>query len=509
MLPTKTIEIIESGQLTQKTCDAASKKPKAHQRVELRDRPEGKKAQGVFGLSLRVTGPSAKYPAGHRAWYLTYHVERDQAEIDAGMSKWVLRRVKLGDYSELTLDEARDKAKELKGEARDGRDPSTAKKLQAAKQKAEVAERKAEQEKLANRVTVKMVLEHYLKHGMRGCAPSHKAATTSMFERFVYPDPKSNEDAYNELTEILGHKPTLGDKPVLEVETDDVSEILQGMIGDGGSRGVAANRLLTGLKAAFNWTCENRSRWLKVNPIDAMSKPHKEVSESRFLTDDELPHIWAAANKLGYPCGDALKLMLLTGQRRGDVSAMQFKHIDWKKGTWTQPAWINRALGQGGNKARRQHYLVLPPQAVELLKRFKAEALSQSYRRAGDDHVFIEATSTVPGAPLLNNWHAAQPALRELADELAGRKLDHWEVEFSRHTVRTALQQKPISAPEIVGELLLNHAVPGKLRKTYAQHDFIDEMADALAKWERKLLGIVEGGAGKVVVFPQVSGGSA
>jgi integrase len=499
MLPTRsTIEKSESKQLTQKICDAAT--AKRHERKELRDRPDGRKAKGVFGLSLRVTGPSAKYPTGHRAWYLTYHGQRDQAEIGAGVSKWVLRRVRLGDYSELTLDEARNKARTLKGEARQGRDPSKAKKLEAAKQKAEAAKVKAEQEALANRVTVKMLLEHYLKHGMRGRAPTHIAATTSMFQRFVYPKPATDE--YQELVQILGHKRTLGDKAVADVETDDVSEILQGMIGEDGSRGVVANRLLTGLKAAFNWTCENKSRWLKVNPIDAMSKPHKEGSESRFLTDDELPHIWAAADKLGYPCGDALKLMLLTGQRRGDVSRMRFKHLDLKKGAWTQPAWIDRALGQGGNKARRQHFLVLPPRAVEILRRLEAEMATHPGRKPSDDHVFVEKT----GKPLENNWHWAAPKLRELADEIAGKKLDHWEVEFCRHTVRTALSAKPVSAPVIVGELILNHAVEGKLRKTYDQHDFIEEMADALAKWERKLTGIVNGGAAKVVAFPQVAG---
>ena len=65
-----------------------------------------------------------------------------------------------------------------------------------------------------------VLLEHYLKHGMRGRAPTYIAATTSMFERFVYPKPAT--DDYQKLVRILDHKPTLADKPVADVETDDV-----------------------------------------------------------------------------------------------------------------------------------------------------------------------------------------------------------------------------------------------------------------------------------------------
>ena len=179
---------------------------------------------------------------------------------------------------------------------------------------------------------------------------------------------------------------------------------------------------------------------------------------------------------------------------------MRFKHLDLDAGTWTQPAWVDRAAGKGGNKARRQHHLPLPPAAVELLKRLKAEMATHPGRKPGADHVFVDST----GKPLQNAWHTAAPKLRELADGIAAAKLDRWVVEYARHTVKTGLQR--VGAEEIVSELVLNHAVSDKLSARYGQHDYLEEMRGALARWERRLLAIVEPADGKVVALPRAAG---
>jgi integrase len=431
----------------------------AYERVELRD-------TATPGLSLRISGPSERRADGTKAWSLVYRVAGETAQ----------RRIALGAYPGTDIDRARELAEDHKRVARSGIDPQ-------AKLATEAAAFKAEQTKAANRKTVKAVFEEYLAHGMVGRSATHKADTESKFKRLVYP--------------------YIGDRFVDEVTSQDVALLFEKVTEENGP--VAANRMLTAVKRAFNWTAASRSNWLKANPVGKIER-NDEDSDSRPLVDAELPHIWKAADKLGYPCGDALKLMLLTGQRRGDVSGMRFKDIDFDIGAWKQPKWRDRALGKGGNKARREHYLLLPAAALVILRRLKEQMATHPGRRPGDDHVFVEANSRKPGAPLQNGWHAAQPKLRELASEIAGRDLEHWEVEWARHTVRTNLSRKPISAEEIVSELILNHSVKGKLVKVYNQHDYIDEMGDVLKGWERRLLAIVEPGEGKVIKHPRAAG---
>jgi len=457
----KTAEKTITTKLTQKLCSSTA--AAAYERVELRD-------SATPGLSLRISGPSGRRADGAKSWYLVYRVGES---AEGGKTTWTQSRMKLGDFPGTDLDRARELAEEHKRVARAGMDPQT-------KLAADAAAFNAEQVKAANRQTVESVLKEYLAHGMAGRAPTYKGDVASKFKRLVYPE--------------------IGSRYVDEIDGQDISELVGKVSANNGP--VAANRLLTAIKRAFNWTVAQRPKWLKSNPADKLERPNPESSDSRALTDAELPHIWKAADRLGYPCGDALKIMLLTGQRRGDVSAMRFKHLDLDVGTWTQPKWIDRAAGKGGNKARRRHHLPLSPAAVAILRRLKEEMAKHPGRKPGDDHVFVERT----GRPLENGWHAGQPKLRELANEIARQELEHWEVEFSRHTMRTRLSRKPISAPEIVGELILNHAVPDKLTATYNQHDFIEEMGESLAKWERQLLAIVEPGEDKAIKHRQVAG---
>ena len=69
-----------------------------------------------------------------------------------------------------------------------------------------------------------------------------------------------------------------------------------------------------------------------------MRAPSKENSRDRALTDDEIAIFWTATGDMGFPFGPALQLMLLTGQRRGEVSGMRWSQIN---GTvWTIPAEV-------------------------------------------------------------------------------------------------------------------------------------------------------------------------
>src|SRR5262249_40743329 len=61
--------------------------------------------------------------------------------------------------------------------------------------------------------------------------------------------------------------------------------------------------------------------------------------------------------------GPVLKLILLTGQRPGEVSAMKRQHI--KDGWWEMPGEPDAELGWPGTKNKRTHRVWLPQPAVQ------------------------------------------------------------------------------------------------------------------------------------------------
>ena len=70
----------------------------------------------------------------------------------------------------------------------------------------------------------------------------------------------------------------------------------------------------------------------------------------------------ACSRPLGYPYGNIVRLLLLTGQRHQEIVRLRWDEIDWKAATLTIPA--------ERNKSGRQHTLPLTPMALEALEAF-------------------------------------------------------------------------------------------------------------------------------------------
>jgi integrase len=91
---------------------------------------------------------------------------------------------------------------------------------------------------------------------------------------------------------------------------------------------------------------------------------HKTNSRERVLSASELPRFWTAFDKFVGPAGTALKLILLTGQRPGEVSHLRTEHI--VDGWWEMPGSPDPALGWPGLKNGQTHRVALsaPVQAL-------------------------------------------------------------------------------------------------------------------------------------------------
>ena len=76
-----------------------------------------------------------------------------------------------------------------------------------------------------------------------------------------------------------------------------------------------------------------------------------------MLGDEELRGIWKAAEALGYPFGPVAQLLMLTGQRRGEVCRMRWSDVDLEERLWVM----------GDTKGGRPHAVPLVERACAIL----------------------------------------------------------------------------------------------------------------------------------------------
>jgi integrase len=216
----------------------------------------------------------------------------------------------------------------------------------------------------------------------------------------------------------------------------------------------AAHHCFSYASRLFSWAVENGI--VSVSPTYGL-RPSRLIGEKRprerVLTDDELRALWIRAGQLGYPAGPFIKMLILTGQRRGEVAGMQWSEIH--NGLWVIPA--------ARVKMKQQHVVPLVPEVRALL-----DALPRV-----SDLVF-----TTDGKRPIGGSHY-------IRKRLPG---DGWTLHDLRRTMRTGLSA--LRVPTDWAERVIGH-VPTGLVRVYDRHDYLVEKAEALHRWTQRLLKIV------------------
>jgi integrase len=124
-----------------------------------------------------------------------------------------------------------------------------------------------------------------------------------------------------------------------------------------------ANQVVASVSAIFTWAMGEEGKGVEANPCSRIGwdKPGKR---ERVLSEPELPRFWDAFDEAGL-AGTALKLILLTGQRPGEVSHMRHEHVEG--GWWELPGKPIPALGWPGTKNGQNHRVWLPEPAQKLI----------------------------------------------------------------------------------------------------------------------------------------------
>jgi integrase len=214
------------------------------------------------------------------------------------------------------------------------------------------------------------------------------------------------------------------------------------------------------IKVFMNWAL---SRGLIENsPMPRLRFP--APSRTRTLTNEELCAVWLHADEEGYPYGTMVKLLVLTGQRRGEISGLRRSWIEGD--TITYPV--------GFTKNKREHRVPLCPFAKEILA---------SVPDNGTDLLF-----PARGKPeqCFNGWGKAKHHFDK------GLSL----APFTLHDLRRTFSSKmaELGTPIHVTEKLLNHVSGslGGVAGIYNRYTYLPEMRQAVEAYEAHLKALLE-----------------
>jgi integrase len=161
-----------------------------------------------------------------------------------------------------------------------------------------------------------------------------KAATVADVTRqFIERHQKPRNRSWREVERILNRElAPWAHRPMAEITRRDVIELLDATAD---RAPVMANRLLAHLRKLFSWAMERDI--VNASPVATVKAPAREVSRDRVLSDHELVAVWRACDGLGWPFGPLVRLLIATGARRDEVASMAWSDLDLDRRLWTLP----------------------------------------------------------------------------------------------------------------------------------------------------------------------------
>lgn len=279
--------------------------------------------------------------------------------------------------------------------------------------------------------------------------------------------------------------PAIGDLKIKDVRRRDVIDLVEAKAKVAPR---SAAQLLIYARAVFTFAADRE--FIEFNPVadlkpgsiklQGQRDPLKAVKRSRVLDVDEIRNFWelADSSNLHRLTALALKLVLVTGQRPGEIVGIHDSEISGN--VWTIPA-------ERRGKTETEHAVYLTETALEIIDTAKrARASTQGRREAPPSgHVFEVAGGKPPAVAALSQ------AVRKSYAGLGGKSdPNQWRPHDLRRTCRTGLSACRIR-PDIA-ELTIGHVKPG-IVGVYDQHAFDDERRAALEAWESRLLQIIAG----------------
>lgn len=303
------------------------------------------------------------------------------------------------------------------------------------------------------------IVETYLKHYAEGRATRKNAK----------PKPRTIAETKRLLDQLTAPE-VWGGKRIQDIRKRDIIELLDGIVDRGAP--YVANRTFAAISPLFAWAA--RRDIIDVSPV-IWNKAAEEARE-RHLSADEVKLFWQATEALGHPFKAIFRLLLLTGQRRSEVSEMTEAELDLDKRLWT--------MGGDRTKNRREHIVPLSDPVLAIL---------EAAPRIRNDRRLIFTTN---GETPPSGFSKSVDACRGKMNELAGETLPRWSLHDLRRTVSTMMNDELAIDPHIV-EAILNHVSGSRagVAGTYNRAGYLKQKQAALEAWGRYVESLVSGKA--------------
>lgn len=401
-------------------------------------KPTGKKyyVREANGFTLRVL------PSGVKTWLYIYTIDQKRRELN------------LGTYPHVSLADARAKHADALKVFRNGGDPGE-------------LERQAKDDRKKALAVADLVDEYINKHA------KPRKRTWAEDDRILKKD-------------VV---PAWGKVKAADICKRDIVLLLEGIVERGAPRG--ANNTAKIIRKMFNFAVERDI--VEVSPFLGVKLPAPIVHRDRALTADEIRALWNSldACKISGEIKRALRLILITVQRPGEVIGMHTSEIDGR--WWTIPA--------ERSKNKRAHRIYLSDLAMEIIGDIEGKGYifpcphtkkTQPIAVTAVAHV-VRRNISVPVV------HQGKPVFDKNGEPVTENRLG---VEFFRpHDLRrtAATFLAEMGFMDEVIDAVLNHVKTGII-KVYNLYRYDREKQQALEAWDRKLRSIVNGeSAGKVV----------
>ncbi|NVJ98367.1 MAG: tyrosine-type recombinase/integrase [Alphaproteobacteria bacterium] len=295
------------------------------------------------------------------------------------------RRITIGRFPTWSTAKARDEAQRLRREIDLGNDP--------------LAERQA----ASGRSLVRELASRYLEEHAVGKTEASRTDEVAMLDKLVLP--------------------VIGKMAIEDVSFNDISRLHRTITKD---TPIRANRVVALLSKMFSLSVQWGYR--KDNPCIGVKKNPEEKRE-RYLTTDEMERLHKAlADHRNQNMANVVRILLLTGARRGEVLNATWDQVDLKNGVWTKPS--------SHTKQRKLHRVPLSDAAVVLLKEIE---------KAAGNSIFVFPGSA-PDQPIKNIKRFWQSVCKMA-------NLHDLRIHDLRHTYASLLVSAGHSLP-IIGALL-------------------------------------------------------
>jgi integrase len=271
--------------------------------------------------------------------------------------------------------------------------------------------------------------------------------------------------------------PTLGNRQLAEIGAGDLLPILDALKAKG--RVQEARHVLMTARALFAHAIARQR--IERNPASAI--PMKMIGAAgqrdRALEPDEIGKLLGVLGRVTflYPAHViALRILLLTLCRKGELIAAKWEHVDLVKAEWYVPP--------SNQKSGIPHLVPLSPQAVTLFKELRKLAGKSPYVLPS-----LEGRRDKPMAESSLNW-ALWQLTRKRGDQPALLTIPHFTLHDFRRSGSTLLHANGYVSDVI--EKQLGHTIKG-VRGIYNKASYAPERRVMLEFWANYLDGLTQG----------------